>query len=78
MQGWRVGMEDAHTTEPRFDEDARISLFAVFDGHGGPEVAHYCGEHIAEAVRSTAACVARAWRARDGARFCFPAETPRR
>lgn len=26
-------MEDAHLAEPRLTED--ISLFAVFDGHGG-------------------------------------------
>ncbi len=26
-------MEDAHITEPNFDNDT--SLFAIFDGHGG-------------------------------------------
>jgi protein phosphatase 1G len=33
MQGWRVGMEDAHVIVPEFDEST--TLFAVFDGHGG-------------------------------------------
>ena len=30
-------MEDAHINEPNFDHN--ISLFAIFDGHGGDEVA---------------------------------------
>lgn len=38
MQGWRMEMEDDHITLPDFTED--LALFAVFDGHGGPEVAH--------------------------------------
>ena len=25
-----------------------ISLFAVFDGHGGPEVARFCQNHIVQ------------------------------
>ena len=33
MQGWRTTMEDAHITITDLDEG--ISLFAVFDGHGG-------------------------------------------
>ena len=37
MQGWRVSMEDAKITHLDFDEDA--SIFGVFDGHGGKEVA---------------------------------------
>lgn len=44
MQGWRMSMEDAHIAEPNFDESA--SLFAVFDGHGGPEVAKFCSKHF--------------------------------
>lgn len=40
MQGWRVSMEDAHIAEPNFDKET--SLFAVFDGHGGKEVALFC------------------------------------
>lgn len=37
MQGWRIDMEDDHIIFPDFTEN--IALFAVFDGHGGPEVA---------------------------------------
>lgn len=33
MQGWRNSMEDAHITA--LDIVADVSLFAVFDGHGG-------------------------------------------
>ena len=28
-------MEDAHITELNFDKEKNISLFAIFDGHGG-------------------------------------------
>ena len=37
MQGWRIDMEDDHIILPNFTED--LALFAIFDGHGGPEVA---------------------------------------
>ncbi|KAF1330210.1 Protein phosphatase, partial [Globisporangium splendens] len=36
MQGWRTSMEDSHIVQikpPGFPED--VSIFAVFDGHGG-------------------------------------------
>lgn len=39
MQGWRISQEDAHNCCPNFDKDT--SLFAVYDGHGGQEVAQY-------------------------------------
>jgi serine/threonine protein phosphatase PrpC len=42
MQGWRISMEDAHINEPNFDLNS--SLFAIFDGHGGSEVALYAQE----------------------------------
>jgi len=45
MQGWRKNMEDA-VLYYRFDKDT--FLFAVFDGHGGAEVAHYCSHHLAQ------------------------------
>lgn len=39
MQGWRVEMEDAHTTEPRLTIEGNLfpswSFFAIFDGHAG-------------------------------------------
>ena len=39
MCGWRMTMEDAHIANPDFTKTC--SLFAVFDGHGGAEVALY-------------------------------------
>lgn len=44
MQGWRTNMEDAHITNLNLQDG--VSLFAVFDGHGGQEVARFCGKHF--------------------------------
>ena len=44
MQGWRSNMEDAHLAEMHLDN--RHSLFGVFDGHGGVEVAKYCSIYL--------------------------------
>ncbi|RDD43318.1 Protein phosphatase 1G [Trichoplax sp. H2] len=44
MQGWRLSMEDAHNCSPDFDDNT--SYFAVYDGHGGAEVALYCAEYL--------------------------------
>ena len=44
MQGWRKSNEDAHITA--IDFVPGHSLFAVFDGHGGSEVAKYCDRHF--------------------------------
>lgn len=43
MQGWRTHMEDAHICEDVNDDDGLYvgSIFVVFDGHGGDEVAKY-------------------------------------
>mmetsp|Transcript_99009 Transcript_99009/g.284568 ORF Transcript_99009/g.284568 Transcript_99009/m.284568 type:complete len:437 (+) Transcript_99009:78-1388(+) len=54
MQGWRVGMEDAHFAVTGLQgregegagEDTIFALFGVFDGHGGREVAHFCKAHL--------------------------------
>lgn len=48
MQGWRVGMEDAHTAELQLEEDGRTknAFFAVYDGHGGASVAKYAGRNV--------------------------------
>lgn len=48
MQGWRVSMEDAHTTELNLEEDESksMALFGVFDGHGGEKAAIYTGENL--------------------------------
>jgi len=48
-QGWRESMEDAHIDQPQFDHDT--SLFAVFDGHGGAEVARFCRIHFCKELR---------------------------
>lgn len=53
MQGWRKSNEDAHITAPDFIPGH--SLFAVFDGHGGSEVAKFCGNHFVEELKNDAA-----------------------
>lgn len=51
MQGWRVSQEDAHNCIPNYDENT--SLFAVYDGHGGAEVAEYCSMHLPNFIKSS-------------------------
>ncbi|XP_059057041.1 uncharacterized protein LOC131850720 isoform X2 [Achroia grisella] len=51
MQGWRVNQEDAHNTILEFD--VNTSLFAVYDGHGGAEVATYCSQKLPEFIKNT-------------------------
>ncbi|KAL5612181.1 hypothetical protein BROUX41_000276 [Berkeleyomyces rouxiae] len=54
MQGWRISMEDSHinvldllaATKQTSTVDAQMSLFGVFDGHGGDRVAQFSGKHI--------------------------------
>ena len=46
MQGWRMSMEDAHISIPNLTADT--GLFAVFDGHGGAEVAKFCSKYFPE------------------------------
>lgn len=54
MQGWRISMEDSHTTVldliPSDDKSKptpnRLAFFGVFDGHGGDKVALFAGENI--------------------------------
>ncbi|EJU03102.1 PP2C-domain-containing protein [Dacryopinax primogenitus] len=55
MQGWRITMEDAHTTVLNVDDvegeeekhpSERVSFFAVFDGHGGATVAKFAGKTV--------------------------------
>ena len=52
MQGWRKSNEDAHITA--IDFVPGFSLFAVFDGHGGAEVAKFCGNHFVEELKNDA------------------------
>ncbi|XP_043916334.1 protein phosphatase 1G [Protopterus annectens] len=49
MQGWRVSMEDAHSCIPDLDEET--ALFAVYDGHGGEEVALYCAKYLPSIIK---------------------------
>ncbi|KAG7209101.1 hypothetical protein KM043_015247 [Ampulex compressa] len=53
MQGWRTNQEDAHNCCIDFDEN--VSLFAVYDGHGGHEVAMYCAHNLPDFIKETEA-----------------------
>ncbi|EZA47064.1 hypothetical protein DMN91_001451 [Ooceraea biroi] len=53
MQGWRISQEDAHNCCITFDEN--VSLFAVYDGHGGHEVATYCASNLPDFIKETEA-----------------------
>jgi len=51
MQGWRKSMEDAHvaqsfTTIDNSQQPQVTRCFAVFDGHGGAEVARFCALYL--------------------------------
>ena len=50
MQGWRKSMEDAHITHLDVIE-GEISIFAVFDGHGGCEVAMFVEHHLVDELK---------------------------
>jgi serine/threonine protein phosphatase PrpC len=39
-------MEDAHIAQTTVNGNDDMSLFAVFDGHGGPEVAKFCAKYM--------------------------------
>lgn len=52
MQGWRTDQEDAHCCILDFDHN--VSLFAVFDGHGGFEVAKYAAQHLPSFIKKNA------------------------
>jgi serine/threonine protein phosphatase PrpC len=50
MQGWRKSMEDAHVTHLDVIE-GEVSVFGVFDGHGGSEVAHFVEHHLVDELK---------------------------
>jgi len=53
MQGWRVGMEDSHIAESiDLPNKTQGSLFGVFDGHGGKEVAVFAKENFTKVLKS--------------------------
>jgi serine/threonine protein phosphatase PrpC len=45
MRGWRKTMEDAGIWEFNFDGKGR-HLFAIFDGHGGGEIAIFAKRYL--------------------------------
>ncbi|CAF3972897.1 unnamed protein product [Rotaria sordida] len=49
MQGWRMSQEDAHNAI--LDFDGKTSFFAVYDGHGGAEIALYCSRHFPDFLK---------------------------
>eukprot|EP00747_Dinoflagellata_sp_TGD_P225999 gnl/TRDRNA2_/TRDRNA2_99822_c1_seq2.p1 gnl/TRDRNA2_/TRDRNA2_99822_c1~~gnl/TRDRNA2_/TRDRNA2_99822_c1_seq2.p1 ORF type:complete len:406 (-),score=81.58 gnl/TRDRNA2_/TRDRNA2_99822_c1_seq2:120-1337(-) len=52
MQGWRTGMEDSHLTISDLGGDSSgVSLFGVFDGHGGAQVATFASRHLPDELR---------------------------
>lgn len=46
-------LQDAHNIILDFDENT--SLFAVYDGHGGAEVASYCSHKLPNYIKDTSA-----------------------
>jgi serine/threonine protein phosphatase PrpC len=50
MQGWRHSMEDAHICNPEFDKNTGAALYAIFDGHGGIEVAIFCERNFQDCL----------------------------
>lgn len=52
MQGWRKSMEDSHLAKLDVVE-GEVSIFGVFDGHGGCEVAHFIAKHFVEEIKKT-------------------------
>jgi len=55
MQGWRVDMEDAHIAKAGISEKLqKFSLFAVFDGHAGKQVAEETAKEFTDHLSNTA------------------------
>lgn len=53
MQGWRAQMEDDHIQLLSLPELPDLSLFAVFDGHGGDMVAQYAAKNFPQQLLRT-------------------------
>jgi protein phosphatase 1B len=55
MQGWRIEMEDSHcaVVSLPIKEFHDWSFFAVFDGHAGAKVSHYCSENLLDSIIKT-------------------------
>eukprot|EP00906_Rhabdomonas_costata_P021573 RCo031304 len=52
MQGWRRGMEDAHTCVLNLGGSKRCAFFGVYDGHCGQNTARFCGENLHKRLTS--------------------------
>eukprot|EP00116_Pleurobrachia_bachei_P005233 sb/3465495/ len=52
MQGWRISMEDAHTTQLSIGGNTRTNFFGVYDGHGGSQSAYYTQENLHKKITS--------------------------
>ncbi|XP_045612486.2 probable protein phosphatase 2C T23F11.1 isoform X1 [Procambarus clarkii] len=50
MQGWRVNMEDAHTTILSLPDEPGTAFFGVYDGHGGSRIAQHAGKHLHKSI----------------------------
>lgn len=46
MQGYRVTMEDCHSVVQPLPNHPDVSMFAIFDGHGGTEAAKWCQANL--------------------------------
>jgi hypothetical protein len=54
-QGFRRTMEDAAVVRLGVPENANLSYFAVFDGHGHSAVAEFAAGRLLDKIRSTKA-----------------------
>lgn len=52
MQGWRNTMEDAHIHSTDIDGTG-VSVFGIFDGHGGEEVAKFVEKYFVSELTKT-------------------------
>lgn len=50
MQGWRISQEDDHNAILNYDD--QTSFFAVYDGHGGAEIARYCSKYLPDFIKN--------------------------
>ncbi|XP_065838341.1 probable protein phosphatase 2C T23F11.1 [Oscarella lobularis] len=55
MQGWRLGMEDAHCHILSYGNDDSCAFLGVFDGHGGPLVADFTSRNLPATIAASQA-----------------------
>ncbi|KAG7712857.1 hypothetical protein KL950_000728 [Ogataea haglerorum] len=57
MQGWRISMEDSHSTILNMNgsktDEEQVAFFGVYDGHGGEKVALFTGEKLPDILKAT-------------------------